>query len=302
MKHYALKLAFTIGMASVIALSGCEALQKLIKEQNALKDELSIDIPNQMVLIAGGTFQMGSPSTETDRQTNETTHNVTVKSFYMCKYEVTLKDFNTFVTDSGYLTDSEKGAYKGLSIDYGSFVFRNNFWQFIESANWQTGVDGFIQADFTQPVIHVSWNDAIAFCSWLSQKTKSNYRLPTEAEWEYACRAGTLTAFNTGQTLSGSKANFSSAGLVNTIPVGCFPPNAWGLYDMHGNAAEWCKDWYDNYPTSAQTDPAGPDTGTERVIRGGCWFDQPGICRSGYRLKAPPTYRRAKVGFRVVRD
>jgi formylglycine-generating enzyme required for sulfatase activity len=167
----------------------------------------------------------------------------------------------------------------------------------------------------------VSWNDAVAFCAWLSKKEGRTYRLPTEAEWEYACRAGTATRFNTGEREDDLKVagNVADASLkakwkdcfwaVNwddgypfTSILGRFKANAFGLSDMHGNVWEWCSDWYAEgyYAKSPKQDPRGPATGKERVARGGAWSTQPKFCRSGFRDWHEPTYRSDCVGFRVV--
>jgi formylglycine-generating enzyme required for sulfatase activity len=157
----------------------------------------------------------------------------------------------------------------------------------------------------TRPVDSVTWAEAVEFCEKLSARAPEKaagrvYRLPTEAEWEYACRAGTGTQFALGQTLPPEKANTRAGGLNATVPVGTYPPNPWGLYDVHGNVWEWCQDWYD--PTSADmVDPAGPETGTHRVTRGGSWESNPADCRSGFRNDAyAPDARSPAVGFRVV--
>lgn len=128
--------------------------------------------------------------------------------------------------------------------------------------------------DYNHPVIYVSWKDAVAFAEWMG------CRLPTEAEREYACWTGTTTPFNTGKNLTTAQANYNCIYTYDnntkvehrdgTMPVGSFVPNAWGLYDMHGNVMEWCSDWYGDYPTVAQTNPTGPETGSVRVGRGGC--------------------------------
>jgi formylglycine-generating enzyme required for sulfatase activity len=156
----------------------------------------------------------------------------------------------------------------------------------------------------TNPVDTVSWNDATEFCKKLSEKTRQTVRLPTEAEWEYACRAGTKTAFSFGDTDTGlgDYAWYSGNSGSTTHPVGQKKPNAWGLYDMHGNVWEWCADWYGDYAKGAATDPQGPASGTSRVLRGGSWYGDPTHCRSAYRYNdfVIPVSRFIICGFRVV--
>ena len=161
------------------------------------------------------------------------------------------------------------------------------------------------------PVEQVSWNEAAEFCKKLSEKTGQIVRLPTEAEWEYACRAGTTTPFHTGETISTDQANYDGNSVYGngrkgpyrkkTLAVGSFAPNAWGLYDMHGNVWEWCGDWYDSgyYGKSHAADPQGPRTGEPRVLRGGSWNGYPWRCRSAFRHAAGPS-RGNDLGFRVV--
>jgi formylglycine-generating enzyme required for sulfatase activity len=175
--------------------------------------------------------------------------------------------------------------------------------------NWRT-------LDFTQteshPVVYVSWNDAKAFCEWLSKKNGRRFRLPTEAEWEYACRAGTATPFHTGSTISTDMANYDGGdsygdgprGICreSTVEVGRFKPNAWGLHDMHGNVCEWCADFSADYPLYTEKDPRGPVSGDMRVARGGGFYDGAGEIRSAFRHAAPPDGRYPGMGFRVVLD
>jgi len=152
----------------------------------------------------------------------------------------------------------------------------------------------------------VSWNDAVEFCRRLSEKTGRNARLPTEAEWEYACRAGTTTPYPFGDTLTDERAHFGGSARggperEGTKPVGSFPANAWGLHDMHGNVWEWCSDWHGAYPAEAVVDPQGASTGLSRAIRGGSWFNLPHLCRSASRWLGPK-YSYSSVGFRIALD
>jgi len=157
------------------------------------------------------------------------------------------------------------------------------------------------------PVEMMSWDDAVEFCRRLSElpseKAVGNiYRLPTEAEWEYACRAGTATKYSFGDDGSdlGDYAWYDSNSGSKTHPVGGKQPNAWGLYDMHGNVWEWCQDWYGDYPTGAVTDPSGPASGRGRVRRGGGWSSFAEQCRSAFRIRLSPANRNPSNGFRVV--
>ena len=159
------------------------------------------------------------------------------------------------------------------------------------------------------PVEKVSWDDAVEFCRKLSalpaEKAAGNrYRLPTEAEWEYACRAGTATKYSFGDDGSdlGDYAWYDSNSVRKTHPVGGKQPNAWGLHDMHGNVWEWCQDWHDEYPSGPVTDPTGPATGSDRVYRGGSWYGTAVHCRSANRHWYLPSDRSYCLGFRVVRS
>jgi len=165
-----------------------------------------------------------------------------------------------------------------------------------------------------RPVEQVSWSDAVEFCKKLSEKTGRNARLPTEAEWEYACRAGTTTEYSFGDAISAEQANFRPEGMseeemraknrAGTTPVGTFPANAWGLYDMHGNVSEWCADWYGEYPAEAVTDPQGPEEGPGRVIRSGAFNSDLWELRSTLRQwnTKPDDSRHSTLGFRIALD
>lgn len=160
-----------------------------------------------------------------------------------------------------------------------------------------------------RPVIRVSWNDAQEYISWLNEKTGKTYRLPTEAEWEYAARACSKTAYWWGEYDSRNYANytkcceslFSGKGqLVYTFPVGSFPENPFKLFDMHGNVSEWVQDYYGKYPDKALQDPGGASSGSSRVIRGGSWLSMPGGVRSAHRSGSTPDDRSSVVGFRLA--
>ena len=159
------------------------------------------------------------------------------------------------------------------------------------------------------PVEQVSWQQCNEFCEKMRKMDGKPYRLPTETEWEWACRAGTISPFYFGETISAEQANFdASYSYANgttatprrkTTPVASFPSNAFGLFDMHGNVWEWCLDWYGNYPTGDTVDYQGPTVGTERVMRGGAWNQIPRRCRSAFRGNEEPRKRRKDVGFRI---
>ena len=216
---------------------------------------------------------MGSPPDEPERFNNETQHKVTLTNgYYMQTTEVT------------------QGQWRA--------VMGNN-------------PSGFKECGDDCPVERVSWYDIQNFMKKLNkQEGVSTYRLPTEAEWEYAARAGTITPFSFGDCLSKDQANYDGDNSLTgcpkgeyrgkTVPVGSFPPNAWGLYDMHGNVWEWCQDWYGKYPEESVTDPVGPGGGEFRVLRGGSWINDGWNVRSAFRFRREPGFRFRFHGFRFA--
>ena len=266
----------------------------------------------ELVLIPAGSFIMGDNDGLDDEKPS---HAVTIsKPFYLGRCEVTVEQFRKFVDATGYVTDAEKGTgFQGaFGWDRETMDFKMN-----EEYSWQN--TGFAQSD-NHPVLNVSWNDAMEFCRWLSTKEGKAFRLPTEAEWEYACRAGTTTRYCHGNAPEGAEkvgnvadAAFevqfpelkgvikASDGHAYTSPAGSFLPNPFGLCDMHGNVWEWCADWYDTeyYAKSPANDPGGPATGQERVYRGGGWFNCARGCRSASRSASQPENRNLTLGFRV---
>ncbi len=263
-------------------------------------EEQTVPIAGGFVLIKGGSFSMGSPEDEPWRSADETRHTVTVSDFYISPYEVRQSEYTA-------LMGNNPSNFNGDDL----------------------------------PVENVSWLDAVAFCNALSEKenltpayaidgetvtwdrSANGYRLPTEAEWEYACRAGTTTPFNTETSIRPDESNyyghypyeieenyFSQGNLTTkpgeyrqtTVAVNSFSPNAWGLYNMHGNVSEWVWDYYGEYGTTDETDPTGPESGTRRVYRGGGWNDFAKNIRSAYRATLPEDKGSFNLGIRLVRN
>jgi len=266
----------------------------------------------KFVKIPSGSFMMGSGISASEVENRygggekhykdeHPQHRVNLsKPFYMQTTEVTVGQWRSFVRETGYKSEAETGG--------GAYVWTGSKWEKKEDAYWDN--PGFDQGD-NSPVTCVSWNDAQAFIKWLNRKEGKTYRLPTEAEWEYAARAGTKTPFYTGDCLSTEQANYDgnypgkacSKGTYRekTIRVGTFSPNPWGLYDMHGNVWEWCHDWYGDYSSGSVTDPTGPSSGSDRVSRGGSWNFNARFCRSANRNRPPPGLGDNDLGFRLAR-
>jgi formylglycine-generating enzyme required for sulfatase activity len=265
-------------------------------------------------LIPAGAFLMGSPAGDRDASDLEKPqHRVRIaEPFYLGIHEVTRGQFRRFVDETGYSTDAEKDGRGGWGCDVQAGTREQD-----PRYTWRD--PGFVQTD-EHPVVNVSWNDAVAFAGWLSRKEGKRYRLPTEAEWEYACRAGTTGRFWFGDNPEGLAAVGNVAdrtlrekspespgiaardGYVYTAPVGRFRANAFGLSDMHGNVWEWCSDEYRDhyYPLLSEEAPTASSEPPARPVRGGSWDDEPRHCRSAATLRHLRDDRSFSVGFRLV--
>jgi formylglycine-generating enzyme required for sulfatase activity len=260
-------------------------------EVRATVNEPSSGIEPTMILVKGGTFSM---------EDNGVNCSVILSDFYICETEITVAQFKQFIDTTGYQTDADK-----RTDGYGSIIYDGSSWEKKDGVNWKCDVGGSVrpQSDYNHPVVHVSWNDAVAYCNWLSQKTGKKYRLPTEAEWEYAAGGGssnrTQWAGTNSESSLGSYVWYYANSGNKTHAVKTKSPNALGLYDMSGNVWEWCGDWYGNYTTGSKTNPTGPSSGSSRVLRGGSWNFNTSLCRVAYRRNSYPSYRSNDYGFRV---
>jgi len=264
----------------------------------------------KFVFIRPGTFLMGSSEYEPGRLYDEEKHRVTIgKGYYQQTTEVTVGQFREFVRARGYKTEGETTGGCWVSTKGGAWK-KNKESTWSKPGSWKTAEHH--QTD-RHPVTCVSWNDAQAFIRWLSRKEGISYGLPTEAEWEYAGREGTNTPFAFGRCLSTDQGNYGGIGLLfadcrdvyrinrkRPIRVASLAPSPWGLFDMHGNVSEWCQDWYGGYPSRLVTDPKGPPSGTDRVMRGGHWAAKAHGCRSAARGRFRPDSASDALGFRLV--
>ncbi len=287
--------------APPLAVAPFDAAQAKAHQQAWAKHlGIEVETPNSvgqtMVLIPPGEFLMGSTDEQVEAalklKADSTTRSRVEKSerpqhpvrltqpFLMSATEVTIGQFQKFTQETGFTTEAEK---------VGKETFRN---------------PGYAVTN-DSPATFISWNDAKAFCDWLAKQEGAAYRLPTEAEWEYACRAGTTTQFHCGDDEQ-RLLEFARVGsnAQAQIAVATRLPNAWGLYDMHGSLWEWCDDFFSEawYASSPAADPRGPTTGSRHCFRGGSWNNDAVACRSAYRNEGVPTHRSNNIGFRVVRD
>ncbi|RKZ65226.1 MAG: hypothetical protein DRQ99_13300 [Candidatus Parabeggiatoa sp. nov. 3] len=277
---------------SVIArLSGLLKTQQL-KPGDVFRDPLKESgLGPEMVVIPAGQFRMGDIQ-DTGGDDEKPVHDLSVKSFAMGRYPLTVGEFRQFV---------EATEYKAETGD-GSYVVKEGKWQQVEDANWRNPY--FPQED-DQPVVCISWNDAMVYIDWLTQQTGQAYCLPSEAQWEYAARAGTDTDYWWGNEIGKNRANSYKSGSQwsgkQTAPVGSFEPNPFGLYDTAGNVWEWCADgWHDNYEGAPTDGSVWEGDGSLFVLRGGSWFDVALWLRSSFRYRRPRTDRYLIFGVRLA--
>ena len=262
---------------SVAGASGkfYEETQELLEEARVkIREEARAKFlnPNEMVVIPGGRFQMGCVSGKNCQGDEKPVHEVRVASFALSKYEVTFEEYDRFTAATGRVRADDEGWGRGR-----------------------------------RPVINVSWEDAVAYTEWLSDRTGERYRLPSEAEWEYSARAGSTTKYSWGNKKGRNRANCDGCGSQwddeKTAPVGSFSPNAWGLHDMHGNVREWVGDCWNKRYKGAPTDGSAWESGKcgRRVLRGGSWLNLPGYLRAAGRYRSTTGDRYFNIGFRVAR-
>jgi formylglycine-generating enzyme required for sulfatase activity len=261
--------------ARAAAQAQAEAAQKTKQEaeqkakQAAAEARRKQAVP-ELLIVPAGKFMMGGVKGRDDVEEGITSwelpaHEVTLPSFALGKYPVTFEQFDIFCAETGFAKPNDQGWGRGK-----------------------------------RPVMNVSWDDALAYCAWLSDLTGQRYRLPSEAEWEYAARANSNTAFPWGQQIDGSRANYGKM-IGRTTPVDEYPANAFGLYDMQGNVWEWCQDaWHDNYQGAPNNGSVWAGGGN-RVLRGGSWYFNPQNSRAAYRFSFTPAVRVNSVGFRLAR-
>jgi formylglycine-generating enzyme required for sulfatase activity len=261
------------------------------------KSEIPPDWMPELISLKGGTFMMG----DADEPAATPVHQVTIGDCMLGRYEVTVAQFKKFVDEEKYITTAEQ---KGSSLIYVQGQWKNE-----KGINWRYDAQGnpINTSDKNRPVVHVSWQDANAYCKWLSKKTGFTYRLPTEAEWEFAARDGdssnhfTFSGSDTINRVGWYKEN--SGDLIHA--VGQKQSNALGIYDMTGNALEWCNDWYDDYQNSPQVNPMGPDTprkDSAKVLRGGAWAYKKEVATNVYRsIRLKTEVSGGSTGFRVCK-
>jgi len=296
-----------IGIIAIIALAltACKSNPDPNKDTTPKAGDIIVSSTGiELAYIPAGTFTMGSPEEESTRTEERPQHQVTLANFYMGKYEVTQAQYQTVIgtNPSGFSSDPANGETQNKRpVErvswYDALVFCNKL-SVLEGLTPAYSINGKTDpAEWgTIPTDYNATWDAVAIV------TGSNgYRLPTEAQWEYACRAGTTTAYNTGDTISDNTGWYRANSNSKTHEVGKKTANAWGLYDMHGNVFEWCWDWYGSYTSGAQTNPTGASSGSNRMVRGGSWTNSSGGVHSADRGGIEPYIQDDAFGFRLAR-
>lgn len=306
------RLCLGLGGLVLATLVGCDDTGGQTTGQRTGAPASSVDLPTQwsnelgmhFARIPAGEFQHAG-STETTPPTR------IGRAYLIASHEVTVGQFQSFVQSTGYLTDAETDEIRG------GFGWTEGGIRQSEDFSWRE--TGFPQSP-DHPVVNVSWNDAVAFARWLSEQDGHHYRLPTEAEWEHACRATAVSRFSLGDSYTqiAGHANIADNALKEilpslktdmqvsdnfafTAPVRSLAPNDWGIHDMHGNVMEWCQDWWDT-PSSlgGKLNPTGPESGSFKVVRGGGWSSPAIQATASTRLGLPPHLRDCTCGFRLV--
>jgi len=282
-----------VGPSTVVAQTGSAATQT---ESATSLVPLEPNINLELVWVAPGTFLQGSPETELGREPDEIQHRVTIsKGFYIGKYPITIEQFQSFVNQTRYKTEAERGTSGGFGWNGQDLVQSPEF-------DWRN--PGYPSSK-SHPVTIITLEDAQAFCKWLSSKSKMKVQLPTESQWEFACRAGSGERTYAGDTDEHiDEIAWTKVNALGAQSVGGKRPNSLGIFDMCGNVSEWCLDIYGKYPATNQTDPVAtvPDAGEKprNVLRGGSWNRDRRRARSAARFRSDPKSRNADIGFRVV--
>jgi sulfatase modifying factor 1 len=298
-----------------LALAACTPVDNALRAGDVRINEIGMSFTR----VPAGHFERGSPEHEVGRSENEgPVRRIQIsRDFEIGVHEVTNGQFGAFVDATGYVTDAERDVGGGFGIDFETGRVLQ-----VSGIDWrEPGFPDFTPGD-KHPVLLVSWQDAEAFCQWLSEVEGRVVRLPTEAEWEYAARGGTTSAWWMGDDPEALRdaANVADASLSREMPIaewaadwddgypflaptGSFEANPFGLHDIHGNVWEWCSDWYGShaYENASDADPGGPESGPFKAIRGGGWFNAPRQQRSAQRIYFHPKFRYCLLsGFRVV--